>query len=61
MAQTYDNYFKEYEKANTKRISLNLSLDKDADIIKELEGKNIQGTIKKMIREGLKAKGEVIE
>ena len=61
MAQTYDNYFKEYEKANTKRISLNLSLDKDADIIKELKGKNIQGTIKKLIREGLKAQGEVIE
>ena len=61
MAQTYDNYFKEYEKANTKRISLNLSNEKDADIIRAIDGKNIQGTIKKMIREGLKAKGEVIE
>lgn len=53
MAQTYETYFKEYNKNNCKRISLILSKDKDADIIKELEGKNIQRTIKKMLREAM--------
>jgi beta-lactam-binding protein with PASTA domain len=58
MAQTYDNYFKEYYKSKCKKISLTLSKDKDADIIKELEGKNIQGTIKELMREGMRAREE---
>lgn len=54
--QTYDNYFKEYEMRNTTRVSLNLSNEKDADIIKALDGeKNIQGTIKRLIRNGLES------
>lgn len=50
MAQTYENYFKEYYKNNCKKISLTLNKEKDADIIEYLEGKNIQATIKKMLR-----------
>ena len=54
--QTYDNYFKAYEMRNTKRVSLNLSNEKDADIIKALDGEtNIQGTIKRLIRNGLES------
>ena len=54
--QTYDNYFKEYELRNTTRVSLNLSNEKDADIIKALDGEtNIQGTIKRLIRNGLES------
>ena len=56
MAQTYDNYYKEYEKEHIRRISLTLSVKKDADILKEIEGKNIQGTIKELLRAGMKAK-----
>ena len=54
--QTYDNYFRDYEQRNTKRVSLNLSNEKDADIIKALDGEtNIQGTIKRLIRNGLES------
>ena len=56
MAQTYQNYFKVYENEKIRRISLHLSKEKDADILKEIEGKNIQGTIKELIREGMKAR-----
>lgn len=52
--QTYENYFKDYEQRHTKRVSLNLSNSKDADIIKAIEGKNKQATLKGLIREGLK-------
>ena len=57
MKQTYDNYYKEYESKNTKRVSLNLSTSKDSDIIKAIDGENIQGTIKRLIRQGMKANG----
>lgn len=50
MAQTYESYFKEYYKNNCKKISLTLNKDKDADLIEFLEGKNIQATIKEMMR-----------
>ena len=53
MKQTYENYYKEYEQKNTMRVSLNLSTRKDADIIKALEGKNKQATIKELIRNGI--------
>lgn len=56
MKQTYENYYKEYEQRNTKRVSLNLSTSKDADIIKAIEGKNKQATIKRLIRDGMKNK-----
>lgn len=57
MKQTYENYYKEYESKNTKRVSLNLSTSKDSDIIKAIDGENIQGTIKRLIRQGMKANG----
>ena len=60
MAQTYENYFKEYEKEHIRRISLTLSVKKDADILKEIEGKNIQGTIKELIREGIESKKRMV-
>ena len=57
MAQTYGNYFKAYEKENTKRVSLNLSVEKDADIIREIDGvDNIQGKIKELVRAGIESK-----
>lgn len=40
-----------YDKDNTKRISLKLNLNTDADILKKLDSeKNVQGYIKKLIR-----------
>lgn len=57
MKQTYKSYMKEYWKANCKRISLVLHKEKDADLIKALDGKNIQATAKELMREGMKAKG----
>lgn len=40
-----------YDKDNTKRISLKLNLNTDADILKKLNSeKNVQGYIKKLIR-----------
>lgn len=55
--QTYGNYMKEYWKANCKRISIVLSNEKDADIIRAIDGKNMQATAKELMREGLKAQG----
>lgn len=40
-----------YDKDNTKRLSLKLNLNTDADILKKLDSeKNVQGYIKKLIR-----------
>lgn len=58
MAQTYENYYKEYNKNRCKRINLVLNNEKDADIIDAIDGKNISMTIKELIREGLKSKQE---
>lgn len=55
MAQTYGNYFKAYEFKHTKRVSLNLSVDKDADIIKAIGEDNKQGKIKELIRAGIES------
>ena len=61
MAQTYGNYFKAYESNHTKRVSLNLSVDKDADIIREIDGvDNIQGKIKELVRAGIESMKKVI-
>lgn len=39
-----------YDKDNTKRLSLKLNLNTDADILKKLDSeKNVQGYIKKLI------------
>lgn len=50
-------YIKEYQRKYTKRISLNLSKEKDKDIISaiEREGKgNIQAGVKSLIRKGVR-------
>lgn len=50
-------YYKEYNKKNCKRVSLNLSKEKDQDIISaiETEGKgNIQAGVKSLIRRAIK-------
>jgi hypothetical protein len=52
----YNSYMSKYLKVNTRRISLNLSLINDKDIlqaIQETDPKNIQGAIKTLIRRGL--------
>lgn len=49
-------YYKEYNKKNCKRVSLNLSKEKDQDIIAaiETEGKgNIQAGVKSLIRRAI--------
>lgn len=51
--QTYETYYKEYFNTRCKRINLVLDNEKDADIIKALEGKNISKTVKDMMRKGL--------
>ena len=56
MAQTYGNYYKAYEMKNTKRVSLNLSVEKDADIIKAIGEDNKQGKIKELVRAGIESK-----
>lgn len=49
-------YYREYNKKNCKRVSLNLSKEKDQDIISaiETEGKgNIQSGVKNLIRRAI--------
>ncbi len=54
----YDkNYYREYNKAKLKRVSLSLSLTKDQDIIKAIETEspdNIQAGVKSLIRKGVR-------
>ncbi|WP_407461870.1 hypothetical protein [Methanobrevibacter sp.] len=56
MKQTYGNYMKEYWKSNCKRISIVLHNEKDADIIRALDGKNMQATAKELMRAGIESK-----
>lgn len=53
----YDKeYYRAYNKANLKRISLSLSLVNDQDIIKAIETEspdNIQAGVKALIRKGI--------
>lgn len=54
-------YIREYNRKYTKRISLNLSKEKDKDIILaiEREGKgNIQAGVKSLIRKGVRYNGQ---
>ena len=44
---------KEYDEKNRMRISLFLSYKNDKDIIDAIDPKNIQGSIKKLIRKSL--------
>lgn len=51
----YD-YYREYNKKNCKRVSLNLSKEKDQDIIKAIEREspdNIQAGVKSLIRRAI--------
>lgn len=50
------DYDLNYQKENCKQIKLQLNKEKDKDIIQWLEDKNVNGTIKQLIRE--KMKGE---
>jgi hypothetical protein len=50
------DYFKAYNKAKLKRISLSLSLTKDQDIIKAIETEspdNLQAGVKSLIRRAI--------
>ena len=51
--QTYETYFKEYFNTRCKRINLVLDKEKDDDIIKALDGKNVSKTIRELIRKAL--------
>ena len=42
-----------YDEKNTLKISLKLNKEHDADIIKNIDSNNKQGSIKKLIREGI--------
>ena len=46
-------YMRNYFKTRCKRINIVLNVEKDADLIKALEGKNIQATTKELMRRGL--------
>ena len=47
-----------YDKKNTKPVHLKLNKSTDADILRKLEAEpNVQGYIKKLIREDLKRSG----
>ena len=46
-----------YDRVNTKQIKLKLNINTDADILKKLEDVcNVQGYIKSLIRNDIKAK-----
>ena len=53
--QTYESYFKEYFNTRCKRINIVLDKEKDADIIKALDGKNVSKTMRELMRKGLKS------
>ena len=63
MARTYYNekqkgYAEKYEKANIKRYVLKVNKNTEGDIIAFLEGlNNVQGEIKRLIREEIKRNG----
>ena len=59
--QDYQNYYKRYNKENTRRISLLLNNKKDKDIIEAVESKgkgNIQAGVKLLIREAIKGNND---
>jgi hypothetical protein len=49
-----NKYMKTYLANNYKRISLLLSNERDRDILESLNPDNIQGSIKELIRRGMK-------
>ena len=57
MSFSRNDYYRDYNKTNQKRISLNLSKTRDQDIIKAIEQEspdNIQAGVKALIRKGIK-------
>lgn len=56
MSFSRNDYYRDYNKTNQKRISLNLSKTRDQDIIKAIEQEspdNIQAGIKSLIRRAI--------
>lgn len=54
-----NDYFREYSKENTVRLSINLSKSKDRDIIQAIEREvqgNKQASIKSLIRKAISTK-----
>lgn len=47
----YNKQMQAYLKRNYKRVSMVLSFDRDNDILKVIDPDNVQGSIKKIIRE----------
>ena len=58
MAHKYESYYKDYNKRKCMRLSLNLSLERDADIIKAIDSGNKQGSIKELLRAGIESKNK---
>lgn len=57
MSQRKYNYYKNYNKSNLTRISLNLSNTKDKDILQAIKTEspdNIQAGVKSLIRRAIK-------
>ena len=55
------NYYRQYNKSNLKRISLNLSKTKDQDILTAIEREspdNIQAGVKSLIRRAIDKNNE---
>ena len=44
-----------YDKANTRKITVKLNRNTDADILAEIEAGNMQGRIKELLRAGMEA------
>ena len=49
-----NKYMRGYLKENYKRISMLLKLEDDRDIIEAIDNNRIQGSIKDLVRDGLK-------
>lgn len=47
----YNKQMQAYLKRNYKRVSMVLSFDRDNDILKVIDPDNVQGSIKRIIRE----------
>lgn len=54
MAYNYTKYINDYNKENIVFVSLKLNKKYDKDILEAIDMSNKQGSIKKLIRNGLK-------
>jgi hypothetical protein len=53
VSERYNDYMRDYLHDHFKRISINLHIEKDRDILEALDDGNIQGSIKKLIRKAI--------